>query len=145
MKQTCKEDGVEQLLSGHWYKMQLQTQLRVYLQPAQFDPKIQITSWKQEFAEWGASFRIQRTPQCARLKTNRHFAESNMHTLHIRIWGTTGIQSHYNRRHTVLFSFLNNLIHYAFQARTALFWTIKQRVLVITYRRFGTNNRPHLH
>ena len=29
--------------------------------------------------------------------------------------------------------------------RTALFWVITQRVVVIPYRRLGTNNRPHLH
>jgi len=52
MKRTRKEDSVEQLLSGHWYKVQLQTQLSVYLQAGQFDLQIQITSWKQEFADW---------------------------------------------------------------------------------------------
>ena len=29
--------------------------------------------------------------------------------------------------------------------RTALFWDITQRVVVIPYRRLGTTNRPHLH
>ena len=79
MKRTRKEDSVEQLLSGHWYKVQLQTQLSVYLQAGQFDLQIQITSWKQEFADWGASFRIQTTSQYARLKTNKYFADSNIH------------------------------------------------------------------
>jgi len=29
--------------------------------------------------------------------------------------------------------------------RTAFFWAITQRVVVIHYRRFGPTNRPHLH
>jgi len=31
------------------------------------------------------------------------------------------------------------------EKRTALFWVIKQQVLVIYYRRFGTIFRSHLH
>jgi hypothetical protein len=29
--------------------------------------------------------------------------------------------------------------------RSVLFWVITQRIVVITYRRFGTSYRPHLH
>ena len=43
-----------------------------------------------------------------------------------------------------MFSFDKNLNLESLNMRTALFWVITQQVVVIYYRRFGTNFQSHL-
>ena len=72
------------------------------------------------------------------------FLHGNVYISQARARACTHTHTHTHDRQLLCLKLFHVKDKQASKPRTALFWTITQRVVVIPYRRFGTTYRSHL-